>query len=88
MLLDMRLEQAILRRRTGAPEYHGVASFAQQFFAKLAECRVSVATIRRIKAHHCIKKWSLWPIARGGWNDVERVVPSTQTDGSALVRWT
>jgi len=75
MLLDMRLEQAILGRRTGAAEYHGVASFARQLFAKLTECRVSVAIICRIKAHHCIKKRSLWPIALGRWNDVERIFP-------------
>jgi len=73
MLPDMRLEQAIFRRRAGAAEHHGVARFARQFFAKFAECRVSVAIICRIKAQHCIKKWSLWPIARGRWNDVKRI---------------
>jgi len=56
MLLDMRLEQAILRRRTRAAEDHGVASFARQLFAKLVKSRVHADIICRIKTHHRIKK--------------------------------
>jgi hypothetical protein len=70
----MRLEQTILRRRTSAAEDHGVASFARQLFAKLAKRRVRADIIGRIKTHHRIKKWSLWSVAGGRRNNIERIL--------------
>ena len=67
------MEQAILRRPESA-EHHGMTGFARQLFAKLAERRIRADIICSIKAHHSIKKWNLWLIARGRWNNVERIL--------------
>src|SRR2546421_327803 len=51
-----------------------MAGFARQLFTKIAERRVRADIICGIKTHHGIKKWSLWPIARGRWYNVERIL--------------
>ena len=74
MLLDMRLEHAIIRSRPAAAEHHRVAGFARQLLAKPAKRRVRAFILCRIKTHRRIKKWSLWPIARRRRDNVERVL--------------